>query len=410
MSFLDRVVDGARPQKQALGASSVVEQMFGGMFETETEAGEHVSVEKSLGIPALLKAIRLLSEVPGALPAITYEAQGEGKRAEDHDSFELLHEEPNPTMGAVEFWTMLFNHLSAWGRLYCGKQLGLDGKVRALWPLQPNSVRPERRSNGEIVFNEYVSNGPARQWSSREMIYVRLFTVDGVNGLSPISLAREAMGMGIAMRRHASRFFRDSAIPSGALEIPDEIKDPATRERIRAEWRARHQRTHDIAILDAGAKFNTISAPLKDLQFVELTGMSRSDVADVMNMPASLLNAATGDSFTYGNREADATQFLTFTLHNPLRKVEQAFTRDRDLFPRPSGRKTHFMEFLREDLMRPDSPARATFYTAALNPETGWMRREEVRKRENLPAESEQDLARLIKPNGNGQHQEATLQ
>ncbi len=99
-----------------------------------------------------------------------------------------------------------------------------------------------------------------------------------------------------------------------------------------------------------------------------------------------MLGAPVGDTNTYGNRESDVLSFLKFTLHNPLRKVEQALTLDRDLFPRPTGQKTHFCEFLREDLLRPDSKARAEFYRLALDPKWGWMERDEVRQRENLPS------------------------
>lgn len=40
-------------------------------------------------------------------------------------------------------------------------------------------------------------------------------------------------------------------------------------------------------------------------------------------------------------------------------------------------------------MLRPDSAGRAAFYTAALDPITGWMDRNEVRRLEDLPPEEQ---------------------
>lgn len=413
MSLARRVARGARlistqPRAQA---ATVVEHLFDGMYEGGTEAGEQVSVEKAAGLPAVFKAIRLCSETAGALPLITYRDRGEEReRDTDHPAYGLLHEEPNPGMTAAEFWTVLLAHFFGWGRLFIGKEFDFAGRVRALHPIEPKKVRVERLTSGELLFHERRLDGRERTWTQRQLIYVRLFTLDGVTGLSPIGLQRETMGFALAIRKHGARFFNDAAIPAGALQVKEEIKDPAVKEALRQEWKARHQGRRDIAVLDAGAEFKPISVPVKDVQFVELWGATRGDVADAFNMPPSLLSGPSGDSLTYGNRQDDLQQFLTLTLHNPLKKVEQALTRDRDLFPRPDGRRSHYSEFLREDLLRPDSKARAAFYRMALDPKAGWMRREEVRRLENLPREDGSELervdeaARAAARNGNGHH------
>lgn len=382
LGFAERIVRGA-----SVGGVTVrsLTDDWGDVIG-RTASGESVTIEGSLALPAAFKAIRLFSEAGGALPAITYRRDGEEKaRDTTHRSYGLLHEEPNDYLTAVEFWTMLFAHLSGWGKVLIGKEFR-GSRVDKLHAIHPRDVTVERLRSGKLRFREQRSEPPFREvvWKAEDLIYVRLFTLDGVTGLSPIGLQRETMGLALAMRKHAGHFFRDSAIPSGALRVPNEIKDPLVRERMRQEWDDRHRGKRGTAILDAGAEFQGITMSYKDAQFVELAQMSRLDIADAFNMPPSLLGAPTGGSNTYGNRESDMQQFLTFSLHNPLRKVEQALSNDADLFG--SGR-THFTEFLRDELLRPDSPRRAAFYRQALDEKTGWMRREEVRRRENLPAE-----------------------
>jgi phage portal protein BeeE len=87
---------------------------------------------------------------------------------------------------------------------------------------------------------------------------------------------------------------------------------------------------------------------------------------------------------------------VTYALRPWLVLIEQALSEDRDLFP-----ASHYCEFLVDALLRADSATRADIYTRALNPQTGWMTREEVRRLENLAPED--DLVPLVtEPQLNG--------
>lgn len=381
MSLVGQLIRGAGGLQAATGGDQVVEQLFGGMLEHGDS--EPVPISRSFTLPAVFKAVRLFSETGGALPLISYRHNGEGReRAKNHPSYRLLRKRPNPSLDAVTFWTMALNHLASWGSIFLGKEFR-GGDVHALHAVEPARMRVERLRSGELLFHERRRDGSEKPWSQRELIYVMLFTVDGVTGLSPIGLARETLRLSILMRKHGVNTFDESSIPGGALQVEETIKDPEVKNQLRREWKERHQRKRDIAVLDAGAKFEAISMPFDDAQFVELHSATRADIADFFNMPASLLSGATGDSLTYGNRESDMRQFLTFTLHNPLSKLELALSSDPDLFPDEGD----YCEFLREDLLRPDSRARAEYYRHALDSRWGWMRRDEARARENLPAE-----------------------
>jgi hypothetical protein len=49
--------------------------------------------------------------------------------------------------------------------------------------------------------------------------------------------------------------------------------------------------------------------------------------------------------------------------------------------------ETQFVKFELDGLLRADAAARAEVYAKALDPATGWMRREEVRRLEGLEPE-----------------------
>jgi HK97 family phage portal protein len=122
--------------------------------------------------------------------------------------------------------------------------------------------------------------------------------------------------------------------------------------------------------------------PLTDAQFLEQRKLSAVEVARIFRVPNWIVGAESGDSLTYSNTTEQASAFIKFSLRPWLVLIEQALSADRDLMP-----ANQYAEFLLDGLLRADAKTRAEIYTAALNPETGWMTREEVRRLENLETE-----------------------
>ena len=92
-----------------------------------------------------------------------------------------------------------------------------------------------------------------------------------------------------------------------------------------------------------------------------------------------MLGAPTGDSLTYSTVEQQSIDFVRYSLAPWLRRIELAISGDSDLaFAR------QYVKFEVDALLRGDSSSRAAYYTQALNPATGWISREEVRRLEDL--------------------------
>lgn len=53
---------------------------------------------------------------------------------------------------------------------------------------------------------------------------------DELAGYSPITMAKNAVGLAIATEEYGAKFFANEATPSGQLEYPGTVKDP---ERVR---------------------------------------------------------------------------------------------------------------------------------------------------------------------------------
>jgi HK97 family phage portal protein len=121
-----------------------------------------------------------------------------------------------------------------------GNAYGLivDRSGAGLLPAQVELLDPNRvgvQVDGRVIWRiDGHEVDPASIW------HLRAFAAPGqVLGLSPIDHARQAIGLGLGAERYASRFFDESAIPSGVLTSDQDIKQDRA-EQLKARWRDAH--------------------------------------------------------------------------------------------------------------------------------------------------------------------------
>jgi HK97 family phage portal protein len=138
---------------------------------------------------------------------------------------------------------------------------------------------------------------PASSW------HVRAFTTPGqVLGLSPIGHERQAIGLDLGAEKYAAKFFGESAIPSGVLTSDQDIKQDRA-EQLQARWRQRHQGNREIAVLGNGARFQPVTMPPEQAQFLETTQANVRTICRYFGVQPELIGADSGNSLTYANVE-----------------------------------------------------------------------------------------------------------
>lgn len=351
------------------------------IWGTTTSAGTLVSPETAMGHPAILGAVRLLSELTAALPLIVYE-RGEGgrQRATGHPAHVLLHDEPNDIMTPFQLKETMVTHLLLYGNAYV--LVLRDGRTPvALWPLHPSRVTLDD-ADGVFKYKVATPEGP-KPYPVADIVHVPILAQDGLRGQSPVTLAREAIGAALAAEEHAALYFGNSAQPSGVIEHPGHLSDEAAR-RLGESWRAAHggRRRQGTAVLEDGAKFEAIGSTARDAQLVEARQFAMHLLAAAMRIPAHLLDPSSRG--TYANVETQSLEFLTFTLQPLLTRIEEALTRR--LFTRDERRR-YYAEFLVDGLLRADTRTRYDAYKTAIDAE--FMTPDEARERENMPRRKE---------------------
>ena len=110
-------------------------------------------------------------------------------------------------------------------QFYAYKVGGLGG-VGELLPINPDLVTPKLKDDWTVEYKVAFKSG-TRTLTQDEMWHVRLFSLDGLNGLNPIAYARSALNLGQTMEQHASNLFKNGAVTSGVLQTNEQLTDDA---------------------------------------------------------------------------------------------------------------------------------------------------------------------------------------
>ncbi len=352
-----------------------------GLNYKNTETGDG-----SLSLADVWGCVRCLSDSVASVPLIAYRATDTGRVRLSSGRLPGLLSRPAPAMTQGNLTGLMMAHLALWGNAYLGKFRGEDGRVEQLGMLHPERVTVELRA-GMPLYTVTDGEGHESLHGVEDITHIKGLSLDGLTGLSPIKQCRLALATSEGLAAHNEAFFRNGARPSGILKVPSGAMNEEHVRQLEETLRSRHAgaaNAHRIAIISGDADWVSLGGPLDDMEFVEQRRLSTAEICRVFKVPAWMVNATAGSDMTYSNSETHMLAFVMHSLRPWCVAIEQAISNDPDL----CGGNA-YVEFLLDALLRADSATRAQVYTAALNAETGWLTRAEVRRLENLPPESE---------------------
>jgi len=338
----------------------------------ETDSGITVSPERSVQVTAVYRAVSLIAGAAAALPLKVFRS---GRRSEVRVP---LLERPHPDLTDFELWEYVYVSLLLWGNAYLEKRRDGLGRVVELWPINPATVTVRRGALTEAnpSGKEFVIGG--KTLTPYDILHIPGLSYDGLVGLSPIQVARQALGLSIAAESLGARLFASGSLLSGVLQTDQKLPEEAAR-RIKTAWQqkvAGLQRAHEIVVLDAGLKFQPISIPPEDAQFLETRKFQVQEIARLFGVPPHLLMDLDGSTSWGTGIEQQTIGFVIYTLRPWLTRVERRVTVS-DLIPARA-----YAEYVVEGLLRGDTQQRYQAYATAR--QWGWMTINEIRERENL--------------------------
>lgn len=363
--------------------SATVSQLWGEGMSTDT--GISVSERSALGMSAVFRAVTLTAGVAASVPMPVYRVDPANADVRIRVARDGIVRDPHPEMTAVEFWGLTYAHRMLWGNSYSLKVKAGNGSITRLLTLDPDRMRVGRikpsdgNPGGKLFAYQHPDLG-LQVWTSNEVFHMPGFGYDGVCGVSRVRMARQAIAMGLAAEAFGARLFGHGSLVSGVLQTEQRL-EPEDADKLKAQWKARMSglgNAHDIAVLDSGAKFEQLTMPNKDAQFLESRMFQVGEIERFMGVPPFLM-MDTEKSTSWGTGLEQQTQgWVQFDLlPSWLMPTEQRVTKELLLDPNV------FAEHRVEGLLRGDSLARAMFYRTMR--EIGVFSANDIRRKENEP-------------------------
>ena len=361
-----------------------------------TVAGKAVNERSAMQMSAVYACVRILSE------AYQYNGSGGKEKALKHPLYSLLHDEPNPEMSAYSFRETMMTHLLLWGNAYAQIIRNGRGEVTALYPLMPDRMTVDRDARGHIFYEYSRQDSDANTLGKKQSVillpedvfHIPGLGFDGLVGYSPIAMAKQAIGMGLACDEYGAAFYQNGAQPGGVLEHPGVVKNP---QRVRDSWNAIYQgarNAHKIAILEEGMSYKPITISPEQAQFLETRKFQIDEIARIFRVPPHMVGDL--DKSSFSNIEQQSLEFVKYTLSPWISRWEHAIHRSLLL---PSEKPQYFARFNVEGLLRGDYQSRMQGYAVAR--QNGWMSANDIRELENLDLIPDEDGGNLYLINGN---------
>ena len=345
-----------------------------GLFGT-SKTGVQVSEDNALTFSAVYAAVRIISETIASIPLNVYVYDGETRViAREHPIQKLLAHTPNTVSSSFTFRESMAANLVLHGNAYAKIEFNAAGRPISLTPLNPMLVEVKIVDGEKVyVFNE------KKTYLDYEVVHVVGLSFNGLTGKSPLTVAREAVAIGLAAQEYGARFYSNGANTGGIITAPGRLSLEAIN-RLKQSWNRANAglgASHGTAILEEGMKYEKVGLDPEAAQFLQSRKFQVNEIARIFRIPPSYL-ADLENSSTRANVEQQAIQFVRDCVTPYVRRFEVEF--NRKLFR--EDEPNYYAYFTMEGLMRGDLQGRYQAYATAR--QWGWLSVNDIRDLENL--------------------------
>jgi HK97 family phage portal protein len=343
MGFFDRLFGekvaaprGPGPRASVIGEDvtfeltdpRLAELLRGGQMSA---AGVPITPETALKNAAAYRCVNLIAGSIGSLPwnIKTIVAPNETADAVDHPLWPLLKIRPNPWQTPQEFKKLMQMHVLLRGNGYALK-VKSRGATKMVIPLI-GEMRVTQNDDFTLNYEYHSPRGMVSQLTQDDVFHLRGPSLNGIIGVSALTYARESLGLGVTMDRHAGRLFRNRAALGGKLTSTAQL-DETQRQDLKAaldKFRGSDaEETHKDLILEGGLDYTPIGMTSVDAQFIQTKEMSATDVCMFFGVPPYMVGLTTKTTSWGSGIEQMGIGFVAYTLQDHLTAWHETIRRD----------------------------------------------------------------------------------
>ncbi|MBU2483896.1 MAG: phage portal protein [Alphaproteobacteria bacterium] len=332
-------------------------------------AGSTISNAEALSVPAVSAAVRTISEAAASLDIKLKRRVGDAEEdVAGHPALALL-------TGQANGWTSGFELIRD---LVAGALTKDAGGIAYVVKVGGKPREIVIYKDGVITADEDDKTGePKYRVGGQFASSANILRVRGPFAKCPLTMAKSAISTAASMEGYANALWTNGARVGGVITTPNKLGADGVKAML-AGWKAAFSgkaNAGKTAILYEGASYQQMALTSVDGEFTASRTFQILEIARAFKIPPGMLYELTRN--TWGNSEAQAKEFITYSLIPWLRVLEGAFNR---VLLTDGERGEYRFAFDIDDTSQADLTARATAISTlitarVLNPNEGrdWL-------------------------------------
>jgi HK97 family phage portal protein len=325
-------------------------------------SGQNVTAESAKNISTAYRCGNIISDDFAKMPLQTFIAKAPGEIERMRPDFRmqnisyLLEISPNRNMVPFIFKKTLMLWLLYWGNAYAWQPPRKYGQRREIFVLNGSGTYPYYDLAGNIWYETSFSNGKIEYLPDVEVLHLMINSIDGINGRSVVTYARESLGRQMGAYETQGKFYAQGLNPAGIIYMPGELSKEA-RDKIRetyGEAISGSANAYRLAVMDSKiTKFEAITMKPVDMEFLASIQENDLEIANFFGMPLFKLNMG---KQAYNSNEQANLDYLQTTLDPYLVQAEEVA---RLRWLSEEEQNYAYFKFNRDVLLRTDAKTRS---------------------------------------------------
>jgi HK97 family phage portal protein len=385
MGILQRFTAGWRSFKDAGTGNARYDQLAAWLEvygNRQSKSGQTVNAATALQVSTVFGCIKVIAEGVAQSGLKLYRARPEGGAdpATNHPLYRVLYRRPNPWQTSFAFRETMVFRLALEGNFYAFKnRVGRD--VRELIPI-PGKVQVKQNPDLSLSYRVEMPNGTWQPIAAADIWHVRGPSWNSWLGLESVQIAREAIGLAMAIEQDQSNLYRNGLRQSGTYSFEGTLSKDQYKDL--RDFIEKHQANPGgPLILDHSAKFVSEMMTSVDAQTLESRRLQVEEICRMFRVMPIMVGHS-DKAATYASAEQ---MFLAHVVHTLLpwcERLEQSI--DNDLLTDVDIADGIYAKFNLNSLQRGAFSDRMTGYAKALGAggSPAWMTPNEVRALEEM--------------------------
>lgn len=317
--------DALRGAQYKTSSLDILRELYGGR---SSYAGKSVSVTTAIQVSAAIACGRVIAQALATMPFKLLRQTGRNiAPALDHRLYDKLMTAPNPLQSAFEFREQLALHAAFCGNAYVWIPTVSRG-IDALYLLEPSWVRVDYAWPELPTYSVTVPGGDKFTLTWNEIWHIKAPAWCTYFGLEFIRIARETLGLTIAMEESQAKFQAQGVQTSGFLSVDGKLTDEQYKKL--KNWILHEHSSSANAgapmIIDNAAKWVSQAMSNVDAQTLEMRRFQIEEVCRFMGvMP--IMVAHYEKTATHASAEEMFLQHLVHTVQPWATRIENSADR-----------------------------------------------------------------------------------